>query len=50
MTDIVGAHGGYVDKYIGDAIVAVFGAPAATARTPRSACVPRWPAASGWPS
>jgi len=28
MTDIVEAHGGYVDKYIGDAIVAVFGAPA----------------------
>jgi class 3 adenylate cyclase/CHASE2 domain-containing sensor protein len=27
MTDIVMAHGGYVDKYIGDAIVAVFGAP-----------------------
>lgn len=28
MTDIVETHGGYVDKYIGDAIVAVFGAPA----------------------
>lgn len=28
MTDIVEANGGYVDKYIGDAIVAVFGAPA----------------------
>jgi class 3 adenylate cyclase/CHASE2 domain-containing sensor protein len=27
MTDIVEAHGGFVDKYIGDAIVAVFGAP-----------------------
>jgi class 3 adenylate cyclase len=27
MTDIIEAHGGYVDKYIGDAIVAVFGAP-----------------------
>jgi adenylate cyclase len=28
MTDIIEAEGGYVDKYIGDAIVAVFGAPA----------------------
>ena len=28
MTDIIESHGGYVDKYIGDFIVAVFGAPA----------------------
>ncbi len=27
MTDIIEDHGGFVDKYIGDAIVAVFGAP-----------------------
>jgi adenylate cyclase len=27
MTDIIETHGGFVDKYIGDAIVAVFGAP-----------------------
>jgi adenylate cyclase len=27
MTDIIEAHGGYVDKYIGDAVVAMFGAP-----------------------
>jgi class 3 adenylate cyclase/CHASE2 domain-containing sensor protein len=27
MTDIIESHGGFVDKYIGDAIVAVFGAP-----------------------
>jgi adenylate cyclase len=27
MTDIIEARGGFVDKYIGDAIVAVFGAP-----------------------
>jgi adenylate cyclase len=28
MTDVIEAHGGYVDKYIGDSIVAIFGAPA----------------------
>ena len=27
MTDVIEANGGYVDKYIGDSIVAVFGAP-----------------------
>jgi class 3 adenylate cyclase len=27
MTDIIESNGGYVDKYIGDSIVAVFGAP-----------------------
>ncbi len=27
MTAVIEAHGGFVDKYIGDAIVAVFGAP-----------------------
>jgi adenylate cyclase len=27
MTDIIESEGGYVDKYIGDSIVAVFGAP-----------------------
>ena len=29
MTEIIEEHGGFVDKYIGDAIVAVFGAPIA---------------------
>ncbi len=28
MTDVIESNGGYVDKYIGDSIVAVFGAPA----------------------
>jgi adenylate cyclase len=27
VTDIIESHGGFVDKYIGDAVVAVFGAP-----------------------
>jgi len=29
MTDIIEDHGGFVDKYVGDAIVAIFGAPVA---------------------
>ena len=37
MTDIVEAHGGFVDKYIGDAILAVFGAPVATNNHARAA-------------
>jgi class 3 adenylate cyclase len=32
MSDIVESNGGFVDKYIGDAIVAVFGAPLDDAR------------------
>ena len=27
MSDIIETHGGFIDKYIGDAVVAVFGAP-----------------------
>lgn len=37
MTDIIERHGGYVDKYIGDSIVAVFGAPVEDADHARSA-------------
>ena len=33
MTDIIEAHGGFVDKYIGDAIVGVFGAPGSKTST-----------------
>lgn len=37
MTDIVEAHGGFVDKYIGDAVLAVFGAPYAIENHARAA-------------
>ncbi|PWC33322.1 adenylate/guanylate cyclase domain-containing protein [Azospirillum sp. TSO35-2] len=37
MTDIIEAHGGFVDKYIGDAVLAVFGAPYATDNHARAA-------------
>lgn len=37
MTDIIESHGGYVDKYIGDSIVAMFGAPADDAGHARNA-------------
>ena len=32
MSEVIEANGGYVDKYVGDAIVALFGAPARSAR------------------
>jgi class 3 adenylate cyclase len=50
MTDIIEAHGGFVDKYVGDAIVAVFGAPVADDDHAVMACGRRLPAAGGWRS
>ena len=38
MTEAIIARGGFVDKYIGDAVMAVFGAPADLADHPRAAC------------
>lgn len=38
MTDELQRHGGALDKYIGDAIVAMFGAPVAMADHARAAC------------
>jgi adenylate cyclase len=38
MTRVVLDHAGYVDKYIGDAIMAVYGAPVAEARHAENAC------------
>lgn len=37
MAEIIEQHGGFIDKYIGDAIVAVFGAPLADADHARNA-------------
>jgi class 3 adenylate cyclase/CHASE2 domain-containing sensor protein len=39
MTDILLEHGGTLDKYEGDAIIAFFGAPAALENNPRSSCL-----------
>ena len=39
MTDIIEGRGGYVEKYIGDSIVAVFGAPADDADHARNAAL-----------
>lgn len=38
-TDIVQAEGGTLDKYIGDAVVAIYGAPLALPEHPLKACV-----------
>ena len=38
-TDIVQAEGGTLDKYIGDAVVAIYGAPLALPDHPHRACV-----------
>lgn len=39
MTEIIFEHNGTLDKYIGDAIMAFFGAPIANADHPREACL-----------
>ena len=50
MTDIIESHGGYVDKYIGDSIVAVFGAPADDPTMPAMRHARRSTVARGWPN
>lgn len=37
MTDIIFSHGGTIDKYIGDAVMALFGAPVASPNAAREA-------------
>ena len=42
MTDIIESQGGYVEKYIGDSIVAVFGAPVQDAGCARRVAAGSW--------
>jgi adenylate cyclase len=37
MTEIIFAHGGTIDKYIGDAVMALFGAPVSSEDSPAAA-------------
>src|SRR5262245_65076377 len=37
LEDIIQAHGGHVDKYIGDCVMALFGVPTAIENAPRQA-------------
>ena len=39
---IVERHGGTIEKFIGDAVMAVWGTPTPTRTTPSAPCVPPW--------
>ena len=42
MTDVVFAHGGLLDKYIGDAVMAFWGAPVEAPDHAAAAAGPPW--------
>ena len=42
MTEIIFAHGGTIDKYIGDAVMALFGAPVPADDSPAAALARPW--------
>jgi Adenylate and Guanylate cyclase catalytic domain len=49
MAEIVAAHGGMLDKFAGDAVMAVFGTPARSKTMPSTRCAAAWPCSGARP-
>ena len=48
MTDIVERYGGTVDEFIGDAVLAILGAPVAVPTTPPGPWLAPWRCSARW--